>query len=218
MGVEFPNSVAVGATAVEQTIDGSSVAKSEAQPQLLSQPLDGMIMSDDVIAQITGMLAKAYRQDRKEAKKLAQLENKNFAQEVRNRVAELHEKAEEIGKAALVSGFTQMAAGAVQIFGASSALWAAGDSSRDWQLGCEGGAGLLKGTGEVGSGIYREAGEHCEANAAQHDGNAEAAKRRGDEYRAEADDAKRMLDKVAEFLKSIRDSQQSSASAALYKG
>jgi hypothetical protein len=214
---------AVSVALAEQVSGKAGGGTAPAEKRLIAEPLDGMMMSDDAIAQITGMLAKSYRQDRKEAHKLAQLENCNVAAELRKRVAELHEKANDIGKAAMISGLTQIGAGATQIFGATATFWAPGQGAAqgaaadNWRLGCEGSAGVMKGGGELGAGIYREDAEHCEANAAQHEGNAEAAKRRGDEYRNEADDAKRMLEKVAEFLKEVRSSQQSAASSALYK-
>lgn len=215
--------------------DGPAQAKdapSGAKP-LLPEPLDAMLMGEDIIAKLSALLAKGYREDRKEAKKLAKIEQNLQAAEVAKRVRELHAKAETTRSGAIVAGVTGMVGGAAQIAGATASLWtpgagpqgAASDSAmkarwrtEDLVSGSLQGAGnVTKSAGELGAGVYRAEGDDCDARAAQHEGNAEAAKRRATEYADEAEDAKRMLQKVADFLREMRTAQQGAASAALYR-
>lgn len=220
-----------------------ATTNSAATAPTLPDPLTTMSMSDDMIAQVVALMAKSFRQDRAQARKLNQQEEMNIAKEIKAKIQALHEKADQIRKEGLVSGITMMAGGALTAGGAAMSMFKVGQSTTtttqtseylqrnggatDWmrtmkststpawsELG-SGSGNMVQGGGKLLASTHAGAQVDADSEATKHDGNAEAAKRRGEEYRSEADDARRMLDKVAEFLKSVRDSQNASTQAAL---
>jgi len=173
-----------------------------------------MLMGDDVIAQITAMMSKAFREDRKGARSLARLEDQAQWTHAMEKVAALKEQAKAIGREATWKGVTTIAASTFQGAGAAGGF-ADSSHSQAWLASGDAGSGLMRGTGELGGGAESSLQKELEADAALADAKAERAKRAADEQRDEAADAKRMLDKVAEFLKEIRSSQAAAASAAV---
>lgn len=184
------------------------------QPALLPDPLDTMLMGDDVIAQITAMMSKAFREDRKTARSQARIEDQAHWSHAMEKVAALREQAESIGREAKWKGFTTIAGSALQGAGVAGGFADSG-RSQAWLASGEVGNGFMRGAGELGGGAESAIQKELEADAALADAKAERAKRAADECRDEAADAKRMVDKVAEFLKEVRSGQAAAASAAV---
>ncbi len=198
---------AVNQAAAGQNTTQASTTANPTTP-LMPDPLDAMAMGDDAIAQITALLAKSYRQDRKDSRKLAMAEEKLCAEETAKRVRAMHQKADAIRQAGVREGVSQIASGCVQIDGALS-------DSETKKAVSKGLATGYEGIGKIGAGISKADADDREADAAEHEGNAETAKKRAERHRDDMADAKRMLEKVADFLKEIRSSQNASASAAI---
>ncbi|MEZ4225817.1 MAG: hypothetical protein R3B13_32995 [Polyangiaceae bacterium] len=223
--------------------DASSAPAPAAPTTTLPDPLTAMSMGDDMIAQVVALMAKSFRQDRADARKLNRIAESNIAKETAEKIKAMHEKADQIRKEGLVAGITMMAGGALTATGAAMSMFKVGQSTTtttqsgqylhrngmtsEWsrtvqststpawtELG-SGGGKIVEGSGSLAASTHRAAQTEADGEAAKRDANAEAAKRRADEYRGEEDDARRMLDKVAEFLKSVRDSQNASNQAAL---
>lgn len=194
-------------SSVEET-KAESVASS--QSALLPDPLTGMAMGDDAIAQITSLLAKSLRDDRKSSRDLANVEDKLAAQETAKRVSEMHDKADAIRTGGLAEGLAQIGAGGLQI-------GAAATSSKAVSGTLTGAASGATGAGSIMGGIHKAEAADCDAAAAEHEANADGAKRRGERHRDDMQEAKRMLDKVADFLKEMRGGQNAAAAAALYR-
>lgn len=184
----------------------------------LPDPLAAMAMGDDMIAQVVAMMAKSFREDRKEARKLNRLEENNIAKETAAKVKSLRDKADQIRKEGFATGMSMMVGGALTAGGAAMSLARVGQSptrAPQWSALGSGCGDGVKGMGQFVAAGHRSAQTEAEGEAARHDGHAEAAKRRAVEYTGAMDDARRMLDKVAEFLKSVRDSQNASTQAAM---
>lgn len=195
-----------------------------------------MALSDDLIAQVVSLMAKSFRSDRKDAKRLASTQEQVIAKETGRRVAQMRESAEQARKAAFISGVSMMAGGALQATGAGMSLGASRSTttsssvtgadgvtttsqltkqSANWSAFGEAASTATQGLGKPFAGIHEDASRAADEAAVMHEAAADRSKRAGEEYRNDADDARRMLDKVAEFLKSVRDSQSASTQAAI---
>ncbi len=206
------------------------------QAATLPDPLTSMIMSDDLIAQVVGLMSQSFRQDRKDSKKLANNQEQAIAKETKLRVAQMRESAEQARKAAFVSGVSMMIGGGLQVAGAGLALGSSGGSEvtktttdasgvatstksvtapPNWDAFGSGGRVGSEGLGKLVASGHEDASRAADEAAVLHESAADRSTRASEEHRADADDARRMLDKVAEFLKSVRDSQNATAQAAI---
>lgn len=212
----------------------------------LPDPLAQLAMGDDMIAQVTAMLAKSFREDRKDAKKLQRAQEKLEVAETAKRVSDLHAKADAARSEALISGLTQMAGGALQVAGSAAALSsavsagsAAGTTGAAQQTAGQAGFGggtdiqLAKGSaysglgsglgqgvtasGTLGASGYKTEQIERDASAIAHEGEAERAKGRARELAGDVDDNRQLLRKVADFLKAVREGQNASQNGALRK-
>lgn len=208
--------------------DAQAQGGSAPQPAtLVPDPLAAMVLSDDLIAQITGMLALSFRDDRKQARKLAHLEDRAQASETRMRISRMLDKAEATRAAGMWSGIGQIASGALTASAALAAPCpvaspgaegaAANCASKVLEGVLRGSAEGASGAGKIAEGEFKARAEEQDAMAAEHESNATGARRRGDLHRDDVSEAKRMLDKVAEFLREVRTGQNSAKSAALYR-
>lgn len=220
-----------------------STGPAAAQVASLPDPLTAMAMGDDMIAQVVALMAKSFREDRKDARTLNRIEENNIAKETAAKIKAMRDQADQIRKEGVISGVTMMVGGALTAGGAAMSLAKVGESTTtsttsgqylhrsggttqwshtvtdtskpDWTSLGSGGGDLVRGGGQLAASGHAAAQKDAEGEATKHEANAEGAKRRADEFRGEMDDARRMLDKVAEFLKSVRDSQNASNQAAL---
>lgn len=200
----------------------------------LPDPVQGMVLSDDAIAQIAGMLTLALREDRKSARKLAQSEGMIQARESAMRVSEMKKQAAEIRAAGVEKAITGCVQAALQLGAASTAVWGVSTKTPEgataseklqaqwraqdaWSAGLNAGSTVTGAVATLSASEHEAAGKLHEAEAARHESAAAAAKRHEEQYLDEAGEAKRLLDKVAEFLKEVRSSQNASAQAALYR-
>jgi hypothetical protein len=221
----------------------TSTPEAPAAPTL-PDPLAQLAMGDDMIAQITAMLAKSFREDRKDAKKIQRAQEKLEVAETAKRVADLHAKADAVRNEALVTGLTGLAAATLQVAGSAAALNSAVNASSaasgttgacqqtasqtttsDMELakgsafnGLGSGAGQgITSIGTLAASTYKTEQVERDASAIAHEGEAGRAKGRAQEAADEAADNRQLLSKVAEFLKAVREGQNASQNAALRK-
>jgi hypothetical protein len=218
---------------VQSTEIPTTPAPAQATPAAptLPDPLQQLAMGDDMIAQVTAMLAKSFREDRKDSKKLQRAQEKVEVAETAKRVSDLHAKADAARSEALVTGLTGLAGAALQVAGSTAALnsaMRAGSASPDVAkielAKGDGYAGLGSGVGQgvtisgtLAASRYKTEQIERDASAIGHEGEAERAKGRAKEFADEVDDNRQLLSKVADFLKAVREGQNASQNAALRK-
>jgi hypothetical protein len=199
-------------TSSTQPTDYAAGTAQPAQPgAILPEPLDGLALGDDAIATIVAMMARSFREDRKSAKRAAASEEKAIAEETNRRIEKMRAAADQARKAGIVSGVTTAMGGVLQGAGAGIAL---GGKPGAWVEAGSGASAATRGTGELFAEAHRSAEREHEAEAVGHEAAAGRAERRSQEAREEAEDAARLLDKVADFLRSARDSQNAASMAA----
>lgn len=185
------------------------------ESEALPTPQGGVQLGDDAIAQIAALLAESFRADRKAASQERRMQEAAYRAETQQRVAELREKADAIRKEGLWSGIGLIGSGLLTAGGAGTSL---GTDEAAW-------TNLGAGSGDAHHGVFKLAAEASRADQTEHDraaieheSRAELAKRASEDSSSEVDEARRMLEKVAEFLRGVRDSTNAAAQAALRKG
>jgi len=164
----------------------------------------------DPVSDVAALLALLFREDRKHARESSDLEEVARLREGEMRVAEMHEKADEIRDEGLARGLSQIASAACTAAGATASLNEndphVGEAlSNRWSAGGKG----FDATGNIlGSGYAAAAVEH-QAEADLHDSRADAKKVARDKFAEEANDARQMLQKVMDFVKKMNEVQNS---------
>lgn len=191
----------------------STAGEDGPQGPILPEPVvGGVTVGDDMIATIVAMMARSFREDRTAARNEAAVEEKAIATATNRRIAEMRAQASEIRKEGLVSGLTTAAGGVLQGVGAGVTL---AGGAKPWVEVGSGASDGTKGTGALFASTHRAAEKEDEADAAVEEGAAQRADRRSQQARADVDEARRLLQKVAEFLQSVRDSQNAAMQAAV---
>jgi hypothetical protein len=160
----------------------------------------------DPVSDVAALLALLFREDRKHARESSDLEEVARLREGEMRVAEMHEKADEIRSEGWARGLSQIANAACSVAGAASSLNEkdprVGDAlASRWSAGGKGFDAL--GT-ILGSGYAAAAVEH-QSQADLHDSLAEAKKVARDKFAEEASDARQMIQKVMDFVKEMNE-------------
>ncbi len=244
----YLNTQATSAAGAADNLASETSASNGGSASLMPEPVDAVLLGNDMIAQLSAMMAKSFRQDRTQSKKLAHLQDQIEAREAQKRVAEMKAKARAIRNEAIISGVSQMAAGAIQVYGTARSLGelraeqaatskarlpALSEARRSafeqtakqhegfgraWTSASEGVAQMTEGAGTLLATGSKAAQADHDANAAEHEQRARTAERAAEELRKDADDAKRMLDKVCEFLAAARQARQDSMNATIRRG
>lgn len=238
-GTQFP-------TTTESTSGAAPAADTD--DVMLPDPLLDLMSSGDPIDQIAALMTQSFRQDRKQARESARIEERNIMAEGRKRVEAMHDQADAIRKEAYMRGATQIASGGMTLAGAlefgsgddakSGAIDKAGENAAGKSAGAVAGdgagdaagtvsvsyGGVLRGSAKATEGIggilaggYEGEQTDLRGDAAEHETLSDAAKRRSEEYRDQVRDARETLDKIADFLREARASQNDASKAAILR-
>jgi hypothetical protein len=168
-------------------------------------PLDFPGLGDPV-TEVAALMAMLFQEDRKHARKSSDLEELNRLQLGEMRVAELHEKADEIRREGWARGLSQVAGSGCSVAGGAMSL-NAGDSHRGDAL-----LSLWSGGGKAFDASGTILGNNYQANAMDYqsqadllESRAEGTKIARDRLVEEANDARQMFQKVLEFVKEMNE-------------
>jgi hypothetical protein len=117
-----------GPLAAGQTGRDSSLENPETA--LLPDPMLSLLTSGDPMEKIAALLTHSSRQDRKNARESAALEERNIMEEGRKRVKAMRDKADEIRKEAWVNGTVGVVSGSAMIASAALAQQDASDAAK----------------------------------------------------------------------------------------
>jgi hypothetical protein len=230
---------------VGATTDSTATELAVAPPSdaLLPEPATQVRLGDDAIYEIAALLAQSASDDRKHARNARSASEKSIEQQTKKKLEAMRDKADAVRTAATIRGVTGMAAGTITVAGGVSQMSEAAKiqtvgSGQDGALTTGEQAANSKASsrgaahGSIGSGFGKcfeslgglaagqldaEAEEH-EADAFRHGAIADRALRAVEEHTDQMRDARELINKVMDFLKDVRSSQESSAQAALRRG
>lgn len=222
--------------ATMSAVDGSTSTSDTGAPEaagLLPEPAHALLGGDS-IAEIAALLAESACNDRKTARKEEIAQNIAAENETHARVAEMRKKADDMRGAAIASGVAGMVAGATSVVGAglslrqigkvdlspstdaakaaNSAALAAGQT---YGQAASGLSSIDQGVGSLVSGIFQANGQDHDAAAATHEQSAARDTRMAGQHADDASAARDQMNRVMDFLKSVRESQNATARSAI---
>jgi hypothetical protein len=171
----------------------------------LPLPLDCPSMGDPA-AEVAALLALSFQEDRKHANESSDLEELNRLREGERRVAEMHEKADEIRREGWARGLSQVASAGCSVVGGSESLGASDPHKGDallslWSAGGKG----FDATGTILGNQYQGAAQDDQAEADLAESRMDACRIARDKFGEEANDARQMFQKVMEFVKEMNE-------------
>lgn len=214
---EPTSSVSRSQSTVAEPVSVASPNELDTDAPMLSDPLLDLMICGDAFEKIAALLTHASRQDRKQARESAQLEEKNIMAEGKKRVKAMRDEADAIRKESYITGGTKLVSGAlslestVQLFGGTEA------SSERYAAVLTGCSTATGATGGMWAEGYRADQRDHKADAVEHESKAEAAKRRHQEFCEQSDDARAMLDKIADFLRDVKAASNDARKAAILR-
>jgi len=173
--------------------------------QDLPLPIDFPSMGDPA-AEVAALMAILFREDRKHAREASDLEETNRLREGEARVAEMHQKAEEIRREGWARGLSQVLSAGCSVAGGAMSLKAADSHKGDalLSLWSGGGKGFDAGGTIIGNGFQADAVGH-QSQADLLESRIEASRIARDKLADEASDARQMVQKVMEFVKEMNE-------------
>jgi hypothetical protein len=183
---------------------------------MLPEPIQPVTLPGDLLTQIATLMAESARDDRKNARKAADAEERVIVAEARKRVAEMRAKADAVEKEGWVGGLTQALGGAMSAGGAAFfPVAAAGEKA--WDKALAAGGETTQGLGQIVARGHAAEQVQREAAASEHEAAAAAAARRqrnhDDDAAAASDFVRRILELVAE----VQRAKQGATSAAVIR-
>ena len=172
----------------------------------------------DPIADLALVLAESFREDRKQALDAADAAEAARIREAEQQVQEMRNEASSLRCEGWIKGATTMLSGASSMAGAGLSIGksetAATRILTTFSATGKGAEGMGVG---IGSTYAADAKEH-QGEASLHDARASAYKVASEKYRDEADEAKRMIKKVTEFLEQAQKTGDATAGSAAIRG
>jgi len=169
--------------------------------------------SGDLATEMAILLAKSFREDRKHANESADLEELNRLREGEMRVAELHNKADEIRSEGLARGVSQICGAVCSGVGGGFALGDPKTADAYLSIWSGGGKAFDAGGNIIGSGYQANAVER-QSEADLHESRGEASKVVRDKFTEEANDARQMATKMLEFVKEMNETRNATLQIA----
>lgn len=210
-----------------QPVGGAAPPAAEGRPTdieapVLPDPMMDLLACGDPYEKIAALMTRSFRQDRRQARESAQLEERNIMAEGRKRVKAMRDEADKIRHEAYAKGATKIASGALQMEGQlqlgrdphATDLYLTPQQYEGIAKGC---SDCTVGVGDIVAGGYEGDQRDLSADAIEHESLAEAAKRREQEYRDQVDDARAALDKIADFLREVQSAQNGASQAAILR-
>jgi hypothetical protein len=166
----------------------------------------GLPSSGDPAAEVAALLAISFQEDRKHARESSDLEESNRLREGEVRVAEMHQKADDIRSEGWARGLSQVLSAGCSVAGGALSLNACDAHHGDavLSLWSGGGKGFDAGGTIIGNGYQADAVDH-QSQADLLDSRVEASKVARDKFAEEASDARQMFQKTLEFVKEINE-------------
>jgi hypothetical protein len=178
---------------------------------VLPDPVLQMASSGDMLAELVALLTLASRSDRDAARQAARAEDKVRTQQEHQKVAKMHEQADDIRAAAWASGLAEIGQGVCEVGGAFSVQ---AEGRFDWNDGFKGANTGFKAGGELVRGQYNAMEKLDAADAEDAAASADRAGRGSKEAADDADNARELLKKVASFYEQMLQAQSAALNAA----
>ncbi len=205
---------------VQGGLDAPAEAGEPSSTPLLPQPFSAGL-GGDAMAALAMLLTRADQQDSASARKLQDAADSAAVSQDSQRVAQMMDKADQDEAQGLATGIADIAGGvATAVGGALSDGTGAGAKAADGASDvneraiADGIGKAMPGLGSIVAGAYRAAGDRDDARAAQFEAGAQIALHRYDEAHGAEQAADASVEKVAQFLQTLQQSQNESRSAA----
>jgi ribosomal protein L12E/L44/L45/RPP1/RPP2 len=207
------NSVQTGLDEPAETVEPTSTA-------LLPAPLDAGLGGDSM-ATLAMLITQADEQDSASARKLQDVADSAAITQDDQRVAQMMDKANQDQLQGLATGIGDIVGGVATGVGGclsdgtGEAAKAADGSTRVNDRAIADGIGkAMPGLGTIVASGYKAAGDRDDARAAQYEAGAQIALHQYDEAHGAEQAADASVQKVAQFLQTLQQSQNESRSAA----
>jgi hypothetical protein len=178
----------------------------------LALPIDDT--AGDPITEIAVLLAQSFREERKQARDASDAAEASRLHEAEQQVQAMRDKASSLRHEGWIKGATMVLSGGCGVLGAGGSIGQSEEDARRtmtrWSATGKGAEGL----GVIFGNSYEADAQEHQAEADLHDARASAYKVSSEKYRDEADEAQRMTKKVMEFLEHARESRDATAGAA----
>ena len=218
MTFRIDNHTPVDATAgAAATISTSAAASTHATQasggplSVLPDPVQQMASGGDMLAELVALLTLASRSDRNAARQAQRLEDMSRTRAEQQKVAKMHEQADDIRSGAWASGLADIAQGACEV-GSAFSTQVAGEF--DWSEGFKAGSIGCKASGEFAAGQYKAMEKLDAADAEDAGATADRAGRGSKQASDDVDNARELLKKVASFYEQMLQAQSASLNAA----
>ncbi|HYQ05100.1 MAG TPA: hypothetical protein VER96_40770 [Polyangiaceae bacterium] len=179
---------------------------------MLPDPVQRLASSGDMVAELVALLTLASRSDRDAARKAERAEDMIRTQQEQQKVAKMHEQADDIRGAAWASGLAEIGQGACEV---GVAFTRPVDGKFDWNDGFKAGDPAFKAGGELVSGQFKASEKLDSADAEEADAHANRAGRAAKEASDDVDRAREALKKISSFYEQMLQAQTGTVNAAL---
>src|SRR5258708_926211 len=219
MSTAITKSSTAGASPYAVTPDSSTTSSSPSEAAIgtsrgdLPLPLAFPDLGDPE-AEVAELLAMSFQEDRKNANESSDFQELSRLREGEMRVAEMHQKADEIRREGWARGLSQVLSAGCSVAGGAMSLKADDSHKGDalLSLWSGGGKGFDAGGMIIGNGCQADAVDH-QSQADLLESRAEANKIARDKFAEEASDARQMFQKVMEFVKEMNEVRNSTMQA-----
>jgi hypothetical protein len=218
MTFRIDNNTPVEATAATEAASSTSaVASTQASLvargslSVLPDPVQQMASGGDMLAELVALLTLASRSDRNAGRQAQRLEDMTRTRAEQQKVAKMHEQADDIRAGAWASGLADIGQGACEVGGALNTQVAC---KFDWSDGFKAGSIGCKAGGELAAGQYKAMEKLDAADAEDAGATADRAGRGSKVGSDDVDDARELLKKVASFYEQMLQAQSASLNAA----
>jgi len=182
-----------------------------AQVPVLPDPVLQMASGGDLLAELVALLTLASRSDRDAARQAERAEDMARTQEEQQKVAKMHEQADDIRAGAWASGLAEIGQGVCEIGGAFSAQ---AEGKFDWNDGFKAASTGFKAGGGLARGQYNAMEKLDAADAEDAGASADRAGRGSKEAADDLVNARELLKKVASFYEQMLQAQSGALNAA----
>jgi len=197
-----------GSSSCSTSIDALTATGDVSSASLVDQA------SGDPITEVAVLLAQSFREERKQALEASDAAEAARVREVEQQVQELRERADALRAGGWIRGAAMAFSGAAGLAGAVGSIGESDVDTRRLSEGFTSGGKLGEAVGAGFGGSYDCAAQRHQGEADLHEGRAATHKVASERHRDEADEAKRMVRKVMEFLEQAKESRDATAGAA----
>ena len=206
-----PDSTVADASSASGTPSTGATPPIAGEVPVLPDPVLQMASGGDMLAELVALLTLASRSDRDAARQAERAEDMVRMQEEQQKVAKMHEQADDIRAGAWASGLAEIGQGACEVGGAYSVQV---DSQFDWNDGFKAANTAFKAGGELARGQYNAMEKLDAADAEDAGASADRAGRGSKEAADDVDNAREALKKVASFYEQMLQAQSATLNAA----